>query len=230
MARKTNEHLQVKSGSVVSRDARNRLPAYIKLVPNRNAAPGSSLEFQGAEPRNDRAPLENRGGADSGRPRDIRGSLKVLQNFSLEHGPSVTTVQSRLQPRSNRALLTSVAMTTLETLTERLTDAMQSTTPPTSKSELARECGVSPAAVGKWLAGGNLNADNLAAAARALGVRDEWLRTGRLPRERDAHDAQVDRVIALLADMREPLAALTAAIDTLGKMQPATAKRRQRSS
>lgn len=115
-----------------------------------------------------------------------------------------------------------------ETLAERLSEAMDSTTPPTSASDLARACSVSPTAVHKWLGGGKMRADSLALAARALGVRDEWLRTGRLPRARDSQDSQVDHVLETIAGMREPLAALIAAIDALSKTQPEPRRKRHK--
>lgn len=217
-----------KSGSVVSRHRRKRFPAYIKLVPDLQGTIGDALKINGAEVRNDLAPLADGGGTDVERPSNLRGVVvKVPQNFALKHGPIVTLVQTYLQPQSNRLRLTSVDMP-LETLAERLDDAMKAAQPPITASELSRACGVSPAAVGKWLNGGKMSADSLAAAARALGVRDDWLRTGRLPRERDAYDTQIDRVLALLASMREPLAALTAAIDTLGRVEPEARKRRHK--
>lgn len=96
-----------------------------------------------------------------------------------------------------------------------------------SQSELARECGVTPAAVHKWMGGSTLKADNLAAASRALGVREEWLRTGKLPREREHAEAEqgLDQVIELLEDLKGPLAALAAAIEKIGKSRPAAKKR-----
>jgi transcriptional regulator with XRE-family HTH domain len=119
-------------------------------------------------------------------------------------------------------------MDKLATLAERLTDAMGE---DVSASDLARACNVSPAAVSKWLDGRtkDLKADTLAAAARALGVRDDWLRTGRLPRERTGaqEDRQVDQVISILEDLRAPLAALATAIDALTKVrEPAKKPRR----
>jgi hypothetical protein len=98
-----------------------------------------------------------------------------------------------------------------------------------SPSDLARSCGVKPSAVYKWQHGGKMSADNSAAAARALGVREEWLRTGRLPRERSngAQEEGLDDVVDILQGLREPLAALAAAIDKLSK--PAAGKKHGRS-
>jgi transcriptional regulator with XRE-family HTH domain len=229
MTSKTSKRVQTKSGSVSSRNSSEWLPPYIQLVPNRQRPARDSLELLSAEPGNDGAPFTNGRRSDPDRPRDIRGCLKVLQNFAFEHAPSLTTVQNRMQPKSNRSRLTSVSMNAPETQADRLWSAMTSVSAPHTASQLARACGVSPAAVNKWLAGGKMNADNLAKAARALGVRDEWLRTGHIPRERDASDTQVDRVVALLAEMREPLAALTAAIDELAKVNAVPDRKRQRS-
>jgi len=96
-------------------------------------------------------------------------------------------------------------------------------------SELARACKVSPAAVSKWLDGRTvtLKAATFAAASRALGVREEWLRTGRLPKDREAaeEERQTDQIIAILRDLREPLSALSQAIDALGSAG-ATSKKR----
>jgi len=229
MSSKTSKRVEANSGSVVSRDSRQRLPPYIQVVPDLHRPAGHPLDLEGAEPGNYRTPFTNRSGSDFDRPRDIRGRLKVLQNITFEHGPSLTTVQNQLQPKSNSSPLTSVSMTAPETQAQRLQDAMQSFDPPLTNSQLARMCGVSPAAVTKWVAGGRMNADNLARAARALGVRDEWLRTGQGRQERDSTDTQVDQVLSLLAEMREPLAALTAAIDALANAQPTPGRRRQRS-
>lgn len=98
-----------------------------------------------------------------------------------------------------------------------------------SASELARACSVSPAAVTKWKNGGKMSADNSAAAARALGVREEWLRTGKLPRERDGaeEDRQVDQIVDLLTGLQGPLTALAAAIAKLQTLQQAPQKKRR---
>jgi transcriptional regulator with XRE-family HTH domain len=112
------------------------------------------------------------------------------------------------------------------TTAERLRSAMKAAG-DVSMSQLGRECGVSPAAVSKWLNGGKLSADNLAAASRALGVREEWLRTGKLPRERESGAEEgLDEVIDLLEDLKGPLAALAAAIEKIGKSRSATTKKR----
>jgi transcriptional regulator with XRE-family HTH domain len=108
-------------------------------------------------------------------------------------------------------------MDKLATIAERLSAAMKDG--GVSPSDLARACDVTPAAVFKWQHGGKMSADNSAAAARALGVREEWLRTGRLPRERanGVQEEGLDEVVDILQGLREPLAALAAAIDKLSK-------------
>lgn len=153
----------------------------------------------------------------------------MINNVLFEHKPSVTVVQSGMQPQSKTGVLTSVYMEKLTTLAERLQDAMAE---EISASDLARACDVSPAAVSKWLDGRTkaLKADTLASAARALGVREEWLRTGKLPRERQNadEDRQVDRVITLLEDLRGPLSALASAIDQLTRARPVSSRKRER--
>lgn len=199
-------------------------PTYIKIVSNLQGTIRDALDRFGAKPRDDSTPLADSSGTDIERPRDIRGSLKVFKNVLFEHGRELTTVDRRLQPQSKKGVLTSVDM---ESLKERLRDAMGT---EISASDLARACKVSPAAVSKWLDGRTkeLKADNYVDAARALGVSAEWLRTGRLPRERtaDVEGQQVDRVISILEDLRGPLAALTGAIDALSKVRAEPAKRK----
>ena len=208
---------------------RDRPSTNVEVIANAERSAGDTLNFLGAELRNDDAPLADSSRTDAQRPRDIRGVLKVIDNVLFEHKPSVTAVQMRMQPQSKTVVLTSVHMEKLVTLAERLVDAMGQ---EVSASDLARACNVSPAAVSKWLDGRTkaLKADTLASAARALGVREEWLRTGKLPRDRqDAEeDRQVDRVITILEELRDPLAALAAAIDQLSSARPATARKRQR--
>jgi len=205
-----------------------RPPTHVKLVLNPKGATSDPLELVGRELGNDRPPLADSSGTDIKRPRDIRGALKVINNVLLEHNATFTTVKSAPQPRCQSKELTLVDMEKqLSTTAERLDAAMKATR--VSQSELARECGVSPAAVHKWLNGSKLNADNLAAAGRALGVREEWLRTGKLPREREnAHVEQgLDEVIDLLEDLKGPLAALTAAIERIGKSRPEAGRKRR---
>lgn len=117
-------------------------------------------------------------------------------------------------------------MDKLPTIAARLADAMKEAN--VSSSDLARACYVSPAAVYKWLkVDGKLSADNLVAAARALGVSEEWLRTGKLPRERvngqQEHD--LDRVMDLLEGLAGPLAALAGAIEQLRRSRPQTGRK-----
>ena len=150
----------------------------------------------------------------------------MIENVLLEHGGSVTVVQSRAQPQFKTSMLTSVHMDKFATLADRLKDAMGT---EISASDLARSCNVSPAAVSKWLDGRTkrLKAETLAAASRALGVREEWLRTGKLPMEREAaeEERQIDHVIELLETLRGPLASLATAIDTLSRGREPRRKR-----
>lgn len=185
-----------------------------------------TLKFLGAEVRDYVTPLRNRGRAYAERPGDIRGTLKVIHNGLFQHELTFTRVKEQFQPRCQSMALTSVDMDKLATIADRLRDAIKQA--DTYPSALAHECRVSPAAVKKWLDGGKMNADNSDAASRALGVREEWLRTGRLPRERDGaeEDSQAEKVLDILEDLRAPLAALSAAIETLSKTRTQPRKRK----
>lgn len=205
----------------------DRTSTHIHVLPNLEGAARDALNLCGTEVRNDSAPLPDGGRTDAQRPRDIRGVLKVINNVLFQHGTSFTTVKSRSQPKLPPQGLTSVAMDKLATIAERLEDAMKEA--KVNGAQLASACDVSSTAVHKWLNGGKLSADNSACAARALGVREEWLRTGRLPRERDAADIderQTEKVMELLENLRAPLAALSQAIEALSKARPATGKRK----
>lgn len=212
---------------VRQKSSRIRPASYIKLVADTERPAGDALDFLSTELRNDRAPLGDGGGTDIERPRDIRGTLKVINNVLLEHAPILTELKFAAQPHSSFPRVTSAAMDKYATLKERLEAAMGDKIIAT---ELARACGVSDAAVSKWLDGTTkkLSADNYAAAARALGVRDEWLRTGRLPMEREnaSEDRQIDQVIDILTELQEPLSALTAAIEKLSQSRPQTGRKR----
>jgi transcriptional regulator with XRE-family HTH domain len=215
MKKKTSTHVERDSGSVVSGQSRKRATANIELATDPKSAAGDALDLFGTELRHDEAPLGDRRRADVERPRDIRGALKVIKNFAFEHASDSTTVHFPMQAGFKRAVLTLVHMAPpLETLADRLADAMKER--GINASGLAKECGVTPTAAGKWLKdGGKMNADNLAAAARALGVRDDWLRTGKLPREREHRDDErrYDQVIDLLQQLAGPIAALHAVIE-----------------
>lgn len=192
-------------------------------------AAGDALYIARAEPWHDVAPLPDRRRRDAERPRDIRGVLKVINNSAFEHEPSFTIVAPRLQPKFPPAPLTLVAMDKLPTIAARLADAMQEA--KVNSSQLARACDVSPAAVYKWLnVAGKLSADNLVAAARALGVSEEWLRTGKLPRERvnGPQEQDLDRVMDLLEGLAGPLSALATAIEQLRKSRPEGARKGRR--
>lgn len=224
MSKKNRSHLRVVASSR-STVSHNRPTTDIKFTPNFQGSTCEPLNIQRTEPRNDGAPLADSGGADLQRPRDIRGILKVIDNVRLEHGPSVTVVTTRMQPHLKTGVLTSVYMDKLETLADRLNSAIEQIEKETgdkiTPSDLARSCSVSPAAVSKWLDGSTkkLSADNYASASRALGVREEWLRTGRLPRERvnAGEEREIERAMQLLVNLRSPLSELVIAIDKLTK-------------
>ena len=208
------------------RSTRNRPPSNVQILPNLQRSPGDALDFLGAELRNDVTPFADRGRTDVQRPGDIRGRLEVIENVLLEHAGSVTVVQTRKQPQFKTSVLTSVDMDKFATLADRLKDAMGT---EISASDLARSCNVSPAAVSKWLDGRtkHLKAETLHTASRALGVREDWLRTGKLPREREAaeEERQIDYVIEFLENLRGPLASLATAIDALSRSREPKRKR-----
>lgn len=202
-----------------------RAASYIKLITNSKGAARDPLDFLGTEVRNNSLPLPDGSGTDVERPRDIRGTLKVINNVLLEHEPTFTTVKNAMQPQCQSKDLTLVDMDKYATIADRLRSSMAES--GISGSDLARACDVSPAAVHKWLNGGKMSADNSAAAARALGVREEWLRTGKLPKEREHgyQEQSLDQVMDLLEELKGPLAALAAAIEKIGKTRPAIRKR-----
>jgi transcriptional regulator with XRE-family HTH domain len=204
----------------------NRTAPHVHLRTSLDRSVRQALQFNGAEPRDDIAPLPNGGVADPKCAGNRDGASEMVQGVFLEHVVSLTTVAERMQPHFKRPVLTSVAMgKDLDTLAARLRDAMGE---EITASALARACGVSPAAVGKWLDGGTkeLKAATLEAAARSLGVSPKWLRTGQLPRERDSdvQAQQTDRVMALLAGLSGPLRELVVAIDELNKAAPSAGK------
>lgn len=103
----------------------------------------------------------------------------------------LTEVPSGLQPKLADSLLTSVYVTTLK---QRLIESMGDRFKPV---DLARECGISRAAVAKWFseATKRIDAVHIFKLARVLQVDAEWLATG---------EGRKDRGIAQVrADMKE---------------------------
>jgi transcriptional regulator with XRE-family HTH domain len=220
---KSNE--EQSSGRAVSFHG-NRPTAHVEILTHTESTARDSLDFLRTELRDDGTPLADSSRADPQRPRDIRSALKVINNVLFEHKPDLTIVHGSMQPQSKSKLLTLVQMEPLDTLAARLKDAMGN---EITGSDLARQCGVSPAAVSKWLSGGKMNADNLAEAARAVGVREEWLRTGKLPRERThgTDERELERAMDMLADLHAPLMALVAVIERLRPSGQQERKRRK---
>jgi len=190
------------------------------------------LKLLRAEERHDAPPLADGSRADVKRPSNIRGTLEVIDNVLFEHTSDLTAFKRRMQPHLSKAALTLVDMDRYAALADRLREAMRIATPPIKATELAQACDVSDAAVSKWLDGGTkkLSADNYAAAARALGVREEWLRTGRLPMEREFGDQEreIDQIVQLLDGLQEPLSELVKVIDRLRQARPRQGVKRQK--
>lgn len=204
-----------------------RAPPGVQVIPNLQLSPTDPAQLDRTEPRNNLPPLRNRSPTDPQRPGDIRGVLKVIKNVFFQHTPQLTTVAGRLQLGSTEPVLTLVNMAKLVDLAERLKDAMR--VADVKPSELASICGTSRAAVTKWLKGETkeLKADNLAAVAKRLGVREEWLSNGRLPRERVAGQEmrQAEKILSMIDGLREPIAALAKAMQELSEARTDESKR-----
>lgn len=230
MERKTSSRVKNKSGSLTGNNNRPRhgTATYIKFVTDRNGPAGDSLDLLSTELGNDAPPFADGRRADSDRPRDIRGSLKVIDNVLFEHEPMLTAVYREMQPQFRRGALTLVDMDHLPNPEDRLKDAMR--VRRVTAVQLARACGVSRVAVNKWTKGGKMTADNYAAASRALGVAADWLRAGTLPREREfaAEERELDVVYGALELMQGPVAALSAAIEKLAAMRSTPKRRREK--
>jgi len=209
-----------------NRKGPKRTTPHIQLITNATNASGEPLDLLGTQLRHDGPPLADGCGTDAERARNIRGGLKVIEGGLLEHEPDLTTVHRCTQPQSNTLVLTLVQMDKPATLADRLKDAMGT---EISASDLARACGISPAAVSKWLDGRTkqLSADNYEAAAQKLGVRVFWLRTGKGPRhgEHAAEDREASRALELLDQLTEPLTQLVAVLQKLRSLRTTTEKR-----
>lgn len=134
-----------------------------------------------------------------------------------------------MQPQFANRLLTSVSMTVRRhhtTLAERLALAMGE---DITAADLARECGISRAAMSKLLNGksGDIKANNALAVARRCRVNVGWLVTGEGPMRPGVADSATAGIpphrIALIqaygrlpADMRAPIRLL---IETLALAQ-----------
>lgn len=210
---------------------RIRSAPYVKLVDDLQATGVEALKLLSAELRNDGTPLTDGGGTNAQRPRDVRSELVLIQNSLFEHSRHSTTVDLLMQPQFITSVLTSVYMDT--TLAERLDKALQ--TKGANASDLADACDVSPAAVSKWLGKTEpvtktLTAANYVKAAKFLDVREEWLRTGKGPKDlaaADQEERQADRVLEMLENLRGPLAALITAIDGVVKARSEEPQRKR---
>lgn len=80
-------------------------------------------------------------------------------------------------------------------LSDRLQLAMEKS--GLSQADLARACGVKPPSVHGWLNGKSkfLRGENLLSAARALGVSEQWLATGRGPMKETGSAANDDEFV-----------------------------------
>ncbi|WP_312328371.1 helix-turn-helix transcriptional regulator [Stenotrophomonas sp.] len=96
----------------------------------------------------------------------------------------------------------------MTTLAERLTIAIARA--KLTKAELARRVGISPPSVNGWFTGKAkfLRGENLLAAAKALGVDESWLATGKGPMESKrgigVQEPQPDQVISPVLETETP--------------------------
>ena len=214
MSTRSRKVVKEESGSL-RREGRllDRLPAYIHLVVERNGPKGDALDLASTVVRDHGTPLADGSGADVQRPRDIRGSLKVIENVRLEHEPSLTAVARKTQPQLCTGQLTSVDMKLeLGKAADRLKLAMKDA--DVDRAELAHRCHVSLSAVGYWLNAQKLiSPDKAELAARRLKVSADWLRLKSDSRERDGAPSQqaLEQALDALNEMREPLRQLAEA-------------------
>jgi len=102
-------------------------------------------------------------------------------------------------------------------LSERLREALE--TSGMNQRELAAACGVKPPSVNGWLSGKSkfLRGENLLLAAKALNVSDQWLATGKLPKERqaaqDGHSQSVRLDPEIVRDVARALQEVFAELD-----------------
>jgi transcriptional regulator with XRE-family HTH domain len=108
--------------------------------------------------------------------------LEVRDDIRLEHESMLTIVSSTTQPCIARLPLTLVDMKDwkdCKDLGERLAWSLERS--QVSRAQLAEACGVSTAAISKWLSNDtkNLKSENLFTAAELCVVNAKWLATGR---------------------------------------------------
>lgn len=199
----------------------DRATTQIQLGIDSDSPAGEALKFNSAEPRHNTSPLRDRCATDAKRPRDIRGTLKVINNVFFEHAEQLTTVTSEKQPQLRSKRLTLVNMKKLLDLADRLSTAMEIAR--CSEAELAKASGVSRVAINKVInrQSKTMKADTLAKAAKHLGVRAEWLRTGKgLQDSPDGEEArQTQRILSLLENLSGPIASLAEAIAEIKKIR-----------
>jgi transcriptional regulator with XRE-family HTH domain len=102
-------------------------------------------------------------------------------------------------------------------LSDRLREALDAA--GMNQRELAAACGVKPPSVNGWLSGKAkfLRGENLLLAAKALNVSEQWLATGRLPKERQAEQQSHSQSLRLDPEMvRDVARALQEVFDELG--------------
>lgn len=216
MNTKNNDGLRLVINNEIGLD---RLAADIQLRTALKRSTRDALNFLGTVIRNNAGPLADRRHRNLKRAGNIGSRLEMGEDILFEHDRNLTQVDSALQPQFIERVLTLVEMNDLQTLAGRIQDALDAT--QENASWLAAKSGVSPAAVGKWLSGETkmLKSEVLYAAAKALRVNPDWLRTGkgaRQPGKAAQDEGKIEDAVRLLSELHGPLLALVGAIERLG--------------
>lgn len=111
-----------------------------------------------------------------------------------------------MQQTLRTPFLSSVSVRLMTTLNERLTAAMESTSPKTIPATLARACGISTAAVAGWFTKENwaMQATHCFALAKLLRVDPEWLATGKGQMTPGGHGDDPDRELIEASRENDP--------------------------
>lgn len=191
-------------------------------------APTQALQLQRRVVGHDLAPSTNGGRGNVQRSRDVGGALEMRENIRFQHRRATLTRVGnvyQLQLTAREAKTDNGVLTLVNdmssTIKERLLEAMGD---KFTAADLAQACNVSKVAVHKWLTGQTktLRAQTLAAAAKLLGVRAEWLRTGKGPKSLDeveAANARVDRLEQAFLRLLEPLSDAVKLLEEIRKEQ-----------
>lgn len=140
------------------------------------------LQFVCATLGDNLGPLGNCGSADIERFGDSGMSLEELDGRLLEHGRMVTLVSRTAQHVFTGVSVTSVDMGALKERKPAQADdfasRLRSVVGDYNHTDLAKICGCSRPAAGRWFSGGGIAPAHLFVLSRHLDVNPEWLATG----------------------------------------------------